>query len=293
MFEYEDVLVTTVKQAALLAFHHRDEGMDAGLKAGDASQVLTKADTAISELFRLTFGDKLIEEETADSIVVDFRITLLNGAEIAVGDPIDGTSSYAGGMGTWGITLGIFQYGEPVAGIIYCPEIAAPYNHKVGLPPQGILVFAERGKGYWQMDGSDVKVPLSNAAPDLGLDSTGSFFWATYKMFRDYFPAPPIKPWHEHSCVSAILMMATGRLVGMFYKDSIWDNSGGMAIWAALGVEAVNIRTGKRLERLDAWNYDAKWGTPDGYLVCHPEVREELCKRLIGLDGKPLSIPTE
>lgn len=105
------------------------KGQDDFVTEGDraVSRMIT---TALQTLFPEIF---IVDEENPAS----YDMGKFAGYPLAaVIDPIDGTNNYRLGKSEWGISIGLFAYGKPVAGIIY-------------LPDQDKLYYAGHGRGAY------------------------------------------------------------------------------------------------------------------------------------------------
>lgn len=299
-FKHERELVEFAREQGAYAVANATK-IKPSLKAGRDDQVVTFVDKEIDRRARARFGHRhhmVGEESVKKPSAAEWKKILLSTTMLV--DPIDGTSCYVNRMGNYGITLGIYYKGVPIAGTIYLPEAATPYAMWFGEKPRGILVYAERvgyeivdgqvvgGEyvGYRQLDGGE-KIPLSKEAPDLGLGRKGSFFGVCYRLMRSVWTTEPIKPWHTHAFVSTMVDLAVGRLVGTIFMDALYDKAGAMPIWMAMGWEAVNMETKVVMDRLIPSNYKEEWQIKVPHLLCHPAVRATLEENLVDLWGTP------
>lgn len=126
----------------------------------DGSEV-TAADRAAERLLRRKIhsawpGDAVLGEEYGGELALDGRCWLV--------DPIDGTASYALGLGTFGTLVALLMDGEPVFGCIHLPAMAE-------------TTYAGAGLGCWLKRGRDrarrvrVGAPVRLAAAQTGLTS--------------------------------------------------------------------------------------------------------------------------
>ncbi len=69
-------------------------------------------------------------------------------------DPLDGTKEFVNGSDEFTVNIALIENGEPVLGVIY-------------IPAQGLLYYAEKGKGSWKRDGEKPPVQIFSSVPDL------------------------------------------------------------------------------------------------------------------------------
>jgi myo-inositol-1(or 4)-monophosphatase len=117
-FEWLEDIVRTAGEIALRHFRHVTT-----VRKADHT-VVTMADremetflrSALSEAFP---ADSLLGEEMGARRGRSRRVWAI--------DPIDGTAAYATGLPVWGVSLGLLQDWEPVAGIFYLPLLDELY----------------------------------------------------------------------------------------------------------------------------------------------------------------------
>jgi histidinol-phosphatase len=155
----------------------------------DGTEV-TAADRASERLLRRTIGaawpgDAILGEEYGGELVRSGRCWLL--------DPIDGTTSYVLGLGTFGTLVSLVVDGEPVFGCIH-------------LPAMGETTYAGAGLGCWLRRGGSrprrvhVARPQPIVAANTGLTS-----------FKASDLAPRPGPWRITALARAVGRV---RLVG-------------------------------------------------------------------------------
>jgi myo-inositol-1(or 4)-monophosphatase len=91
----------------------------------------------------VTDGDLAVEEEVINALRAEFpdhgfyseeRAPENEQAEyVWVLDPIDGTKHYARQLPYWSVSLGLERDGEPVAGLVYAPELGRMFSAADGL----------------------------------------------------------------------------------------------------------------------------------------------------------------
>lgn len=125
-----DLILNAARAAGDLALAMRTQGLEIEYKAADSSPV-TNADLAVDQLLidtlraaRPDYG--WLSEETADNT------DRLACRRLFVVDPIDGTRSYAKGRPWWSVSIAVIEDDQPVAGVVYAPDVDELYSAKAG-----------------------------------------------------------------------------------------------------------------------------------------------------------------
>lgn len=233
-------MLAFTEEAAPLALRMRAAGLDMTNKGSDLGQALTEADLAVSRLLHDRLGPDLIEEETADALGHAAASALLaRDAWTFVGDPIDGTRPFAGGLTGWGVMVAACRSGWPRIGVMSLPvwneDRAGPA--RIGPPEaaRGVLLAACEGRALWgQTRGGRVTgalQPLERPAT-----RTGHVGWLavsaqryTLDYGRGWFP------WSEGGAISDAALLATGRLDATLTSNMLWDLAPLLPLFEALG----------------------------------------------------------
>jgi len=124
-----ELIIAAATEAGELAQAYKARGLTTTYKTGDSP--VTDADLAADELLksrllgaRPDYG--WLSEETADAP------DRLACSRLFVVDPIDGTRSFVGGKPWWCISIAVVEDGQPVAGVIFGPDIEATYAASAG-----------------------------------------------------------------------------------------------------------------------------------------------------------------
>lgn len=236
----------------------------------------------------------LLGEEHADDIAEGARF-------VWVIDPIDGTMNFASGLPLFGISIGLLDNGQPVAGCIWVP---------VG-PTLGPGVYhASAGSGAWF---DDQPVRVSRAIDERGqiMALPGGYLRA-FRFRRADKDVPRAAralpdPRTTGSCTAELVLIASGALrAGVFIKPSIWDVAAGALIVREAGGDVLTWTAGRwqRFERFEPevpdkgkgpatlrnWGRPLLMGAPDAVarltarMAWHPRLPRPL-RKLIGLDG--------
>lgn len=221
---FEDLLAF-VQDAAALALRLQDDGLTVAYKGGDFGQALTEADRAISRMMRERFGGRLVEEETAEAIShADTRALLGAGETSVVGDPIDGTASYAGGLPGWGCMVAACRHGWPVASAAILPAwcdrrlpTAKPTER------HGVLLAAREGVALWAetIDGR-MAGALQPLVPRL--QARGHVGWlpvASQHFTLDYTKG--FFPLCEGGFIADAAAAAMARIDATTFNHKLWD----------------------------------------------------------------------
>lgn len=212
--DYEKI-ISLVKEAGQLA---HGKNLQTAMK-GDADFV-TQVDLAISDFLKKKLGEEtpevgfFSEEETGH---------LQDPCWIL--DPIDGTTNLVYGYNMSSVSLGLYQNGEIVFGVVYNPFTEECFT-------------AEKGKGSW-LNGKRLQVsdrPMKEAIIEFGAGSThkedaDSNFDLAKKIFKECIDVRRI-------CSSALdlCFIADGRIDGYFEKVlKPWDIAAGSLILSEAG----------------------------------------------------------
>ena len=233
-------MLAFTEAAAPLALAMRASGLDMTNKGPDLGQALTEADLAISRLLHARFGPDLIEEETADDLGhAAAKAMLAREAWTFVGDPIDGTRPFAGGLSGWGVMVAACRSGWPRAGVMNLPawneDRSGPARTEAAADASGILLAAYEGRAFWAPTrGGRRTEALRPVAPSPR--RTGHVGWLavmaqryTVDYGRGWFP------WSEGGTISDAALLATGRLDATLSNNKLWDLAPILPLFEALG----------------------------------------------------------
>eukprot|EP00922_Rhytidocystis_sp_ex-Travisia-forbesii_P026338 GHVS01038577.1.p1 GENE.GHVS01038577.1~~GHVS01038577.1.p1 ORF type:complete len:580 (-),score=127.89 GHVS01038577.1:16-1563(-) len=174
-------------------------------------------------------------------------------------DPIDGTKGFIRG-GQYVIALAYIKDGEPIIGILGCPNLPLDLANPDG--PRGSIVFAVKGSGAHMLDLYDHKIDLSasdiaghliggardvhvrtnRTRPNMlffeSVEAAHSSHSVTREVARRLgIAGPPIRL--DSQVKYAILARGDGdlilRLPRKFYKENVWDHAAGALIIAEAG----------------------------------------------------------
>lgn len=122
--------VQKVREAGAVLLDARDKGFAIAEKDNDPKNIVTTADTAVSEFLsaaiRESFPQHGIYSEEggeSDPATSDF---------VWVIDPIDGTSNFSRGIPHYAVCLGLVDAGIPVVGAVYNPVTNELFSFKKG-----------------------------------------------------------------------------------------------------------------------------------------------------------------
>jgi myo-inositol-1(or 4)-monophosphatase len=117
-FEWLEAIVRAAGEIALKHFHH----VTAQRKTD--TTLVTNADREVERFLRETISQAF----PADSVLgEEMGARKGRSGRVWAVDPIDGTAAYAAGLPVWGVSIGILQDREPVAGIFYLPVVDEVY----------------------------------------------------------------------------------------------------------------------------------------------------------------------
>lgn len=200
-------ILEIAREAGGIALSHfgRTEGK---LKA-DNSWV-TQADVDVETLLRREIesrrpNDAILGEEGANPMPLSPVVWAI--------DPIDGTRAFNHGLPVWGVSIGVFENGEPTMGAIVLPVL-------------GDVYYTDGASAFCNGRALSPRTPALDANAIL-LVSEGAF-----KRLRIDFPGKTLS---LGSAAAHLCYVARGSAVGAFDHASIWDYAAGAAILKALG----------------------------------------------------------
>ncbi len=125
--EFITVAEATVREAGLLALSLQGKLKDIQFKG--EKDIVTEADFASDVLIR-----KLLTAAfPSHNIITEEEAAIDHGSEFTwYVDPIDGTVNYSRGMPLWGVSAGLRQGKEIIAGAIYLPALNEMYTTTLG-----------------------------------------------------------------------------------------------------------------------------------------------------------------
>lgn len=233
-------LLAFAEDAALVALRQREAGLSVTYKDAGLGQALTQADLAISRLLHERFGPRLIEEETAlDLGHATARRLLAEDDWTFVGDPVDGTKPYAGGLASWGTMLAACRAGWPRASVLSLPawfdDRTDPFRTAPAQEQRGLLLAAVEGTAYWAptRGGRRAEALRPLRRPDRRTFHVGWLPVAAQRYTLDYDHG--VFPWGESSAISDAALVALGRLDATFQNHMFWDAAPILPVLEALG----------------------------------------------------------
>ncbi len=230
-------LLAFVEDAAVHALAVRASGPVVSHKGADYAQVLTQADTAISAMMQEAFAPRLIEEET-EAMSSDAALALVGEAAWSfIGDPIDGTASFAAGLEGWGTMICACRAGWPTVGAALLPCWGEPrYSGNAAAPPQGLLLAAADERAFWAPTEGGRPGPLRPLPPPIR--RSGHVGWnavAAQHYTLDY--ARGFFPLCEGGYVADVAALATGRMEATLSNHKLWDLAPTWPVLQALGFQ--------------------------------------------------------
>ncbi len=174
--------------------------------------VVTAADGEVEAFLRDALrqafpADGFLGEETGSSAGRSGRTWVI--------DPIDGTASYALGLPVWGVSVGLMQDGQPVAGVFYMPLVNELYlsHGNDALFDGGPMHADESGR----VDGESLLLVTAKAHRNFRIDFAG-------------------KTRALGSAAADVCYVARGTaLAALLHHFSIWDIAAALPILRAAG----------------------------------------------------------
>ncbi|MFD2249929.1 myo-inositol-1(or 4)-monophosphatase [Pseudochelatococcus lubricantis] len=218
-------IVAIAEEAGRLALDHFEKRGSLPVTSKAHLNLVTEADRAVESLIasrlRAAFPDDgLFGEESGGQTGGSRRIWVV--------DPIDGTFNFVRGGDQWAVSIGLFENGCPVLGVIHAPV-------------RGTMLAG--GKGSAPTLNGALLAPLTPFAPDrgsigVGLDS-GAPVDEQIEVLRFLMRDARLMIRSCNSATMAMMEVATGEAdVYLAMGDSSWDVMAAWPILIALGARA-------------------------------------------------------
>lgn len=252
---------------------------DAGITVKADKSLVTEADKAIERDLAKHFdhpdhGVYLLGEETFETYPQQYFQQALQKTTWIV-DPIDGTSSFAFGLPTWGVSIGYSEGGTIREGGILIPVFKE-------------LIITDRGSVYYaRFNGSPETWSVASLQPfqpepqdpkRLGLVSISQEV-AKHGLYRG-----PQSVQATGSCVYSCVRVMLGSFLGHIGHVKLWDIAAAIALFDALRF-TVKFSDGKTVGReINATNYSLDGSTGVHWKMadhCFIADSEQLCDYLI------------
>lgn len=219
-------------------------------KADDT--LVTETDLAISQLaherlaaYLAEEGHVLIDEESIGTIGTPAEV-FANSTYQWVLDPIDGTVPYASGLDNFGIMLGLFHNGAPLAGGMY-------------LPARNIMLLADDTQVYQVSDGTRNVMQQPDeppAGPRSMIQLSGLGWEAGYLRTRHY-------AWFVigDSAAGQFSTTILGQMAGVCGQGRLgfWDIAAGAVIATRLGMQLKWNDTHEPMTPFTAADFKTDW----------------------------------
>jgi myo-inositol-1(or 4)-monophosphatase len=219
---------------------------------------VTEADTAVNEeLLRLlpTGDDGWLSEETADDS------DRLDRKRVWVVDPVDGTKEFIQGIPEWSVSIGLVEYGRPVAGGITIPSRKLTV---IGALDSGVFANDKpcATRRLDTLDGIEVLASRS----EVGRGEWGRFAEAPFSV------RPMGSVASKMALVAAGLADATWTLV----PKHEWDVAAGTALVTAAGGEVWTPAGESPLFNKEQPRFDGLLAAPAGLVAAIREYLSEV-----------------
>lgn len=217
-----DILIPLAHAAGDLALRHFGALATGDVESKAPLDLVTEADRAVEALII----DHLHAAFPQDSILGEEGGMIAGGSgRIWVIDPIDGTFNFVRGGKQWAVSIGLWQGGQPVAGVVHAPALGltltggpddAPALNGRELPPLSAYL----------PDRAAVGVSLGRAVP---VDER-------IAMLRFLTEEADIKFRCCNASTISLLELATGEVDGHIgFGESAWDVMAAWPVLVALG----------------------------------------------------------
>ncbi|MFQ3620510.1 MAG: inositol monophosphatase family protein [Spirochaetales bacterium] len=244
--------------------------------------IVTQADKEIEAMLAKEFdrpnkGSYLIGEETVESKDEAYLAVALEGSTWII-DPIDGTSSYANKLPSWGISIAHAESGRITDGAIYLPLV-------------GKLILTRGKEVYTSAWNRDCREGIPELTPFSPRHPIPPFEGGVIALDQDSTRRGHTLPGTVHasgSCIFALLHLFMGGYISYIAYSKLWDVASGVALMDALGFLGRFENGEPFTTSLDSNNYELspatgnkRWKTKGRVIFCGSE--EALTYTLQGL----------
>jgi fructose-1,6-bisphosphatase/inositol monophosphatase family enzyme len=210
------------------------------------TSVLTKADTAISQLVKESLKDLLatkehilIDEEDPEGLQYFNQAKLEAAPYVWSVDPIDGTRSFSNRIPLYGISIGLFKNLRPWLGLVYFPALNE-------------LFYCDGNSSYFVKNAfrkDEIKVPIKPI--DQKITRQSILFGDDVFFVRHEWDLNFCQIMLASCAIVNLCWPAIGRGCGCIFKSNLWDFAGSWPIFFSAGLELRSLSTGKVMEKLN------------------------------------------
>ncbi len=187
-----------------------------------ASRARLKADgsivTATDEQIDRLISQRVQEAYPGDTVLSEEQATLFHPAieRTWVIDPVDGTTNFARGLLTWGVSIALLVHGAPLVGVLHFPLLHEVYTAAAG-------------------QGARRNGTVIHTAAGADIDGSGLFMECTRTRRRFSF-ALPLKSRMLGSAAYHVCKVAEGSaLAGSEATPKVWDIAAAALILSEAG----------------------------------------------------------
>lgn len=242
------------------------------MEKGSANDFVTEADLGsqnlIKELVERYYpGDRVIGEEDGmdDEDIIRTIENNPKGTRLWLVDPLDGTINYIRGIMGYGVSIGVFDGNETIAGAIYQPDTDALYT-------------AEPGSGAWK-NGKRIHVS--------GFSKLSECIGGTHIPVSDMNWRAHTNIWNEAVCANCQNL----RMLGASVYEQTRVAAGGIDFYYEIGPHPWDLAAGRLIveeaggiaTRLDGQPFDYGMG---GIIVASKAIHPEVVRMLAEADPK-------
>ncbi|TVQ35682.1 MAG: hypothetical protein EA384_15835 [Spirochaetaceae bacterium] len=202
---------------------------DPGISIKADKSIVTEADKAIERDLARSFdhpedGVYLLGEETFETHSADYFDRALKHTTWIV-DPIDGTSSFAFGLPTWGVSIAYSEQGTIREG-----GILLPVSGDLMITDNGTVFYTRLSGAPEQWNASGLKPYLP---PKLDPKRIGLVSISQEVAKQGYYHGPQSVQ-SNGSCVYSAVYLVLGSFIGYIANVKLWDIAAAMAFFDAL-----------------------------------------------------------
>lgn len=263
MDNYINTVLDFLEEAGKLAL---DGQSKLDIKVKQDNSIVTNVDTEISKLFRkriksfLELGHVVLDEEN----LIDKNELFNKKVEyVWTIDPIDGTTTYAGGFPTWAIAVSLYKNFEPILGFIYLPRTSE-------------LVYTNSKNVYYINNVFENEQIIQQLEPSKKIVLNKKSIIMAHRL-RNY-DVDKFTVLDFYSTYVSTFYTIVNKSVGSFINKSasLWDITATLPFLKPCNLICKNVVNNKNINNILDVELNDNWKLDNIYLVCNVDNYQDI-----------------